>query len=252
MELTSDTLRCGLGGDWRERLGEWPLPLPRFALELDKTVLLVVDMQYGSVDPGHGVGPYLCSRYPAIAEYYYGQVTQRVIPNIQRLLTFFRQAGRPVIYLTLGFSLPGRQDGLGLLRQIDDDLAGHLTHGPLVRRGSRANTVIEPIAPLEDELVINKTSMGAFNSTSIDQVFRNLAVSGIVVTGVSTECCVATTARDAADRGYRVLLVEDACTAVTPYLQESSLVTFAAMFGRVATTNDALKELGTPAGPTSR
>lgn len=251
MELTSDTLRRGLVGDWRERLGEWPLPLPRFALELDKTVLLVVDMQYGSVDPGHGVGPYLCSRYPAIADYYYGQVTQRVIPNIQRLLTFFRRAGRPVVYLTLGFSLPGRQDGLGLLRQIDDDLAGQLTHGPLVRRGSRANTVIEPVAPLEDELVINKTSMGAFNSTAIDQVFRNLAVSGIVVTGVSTECCVATTARDAADRGYRVLLVEDACTAVTPYLQESSLVTFAAMFGRVATTNDALRELGVPAGPTS-
>jgi nicotinamidase-related amidase len=252
MERTSDVLRRGPVGDWRERLGEWPLPLPRFALELDKTVLLVVDMQYGSVDPGHGVGPYLCSRYPAIAEYYYGQVTQRVIPNIQRLLSFFRQGRRPVIYLTLGFSLPGREDGLGLLRQIDDDLAEQMTHGPLVRRGSRANTVIESIAPLEDELVINKTSMGAFNSTSIDQVFRNLAVSGIVVTGVSTECCVATTARDAADRGYRVLLVEDACTAVTPYLQESSLVTFAAMFGRVATTNDTLKELAARARSTSR
>jgi nicotinamidase-related amidase len=252
MELTSETLRRGLVSDWRERLREWPLPLPRFGLELNKTVLLIVDMQYGSVDPAHGVGPYLLSRYPAIAEYYYGQVTQRVIPNVQRLLAFFRQAARPVIYLTIGFSLPDRQDGLGLLRQIDDDLAEHMAKGPLVRRGSRANTVIEPIAPHESELIINKTSMGGFNSTAIDQVLRNLDVTGIVVTGVSTECCVATTARDAGDRGYRVLLIEDACTAVTPYLQESSLVTFAAMFGRVATTDEALKELVGGTKPSSR
>jgi nicotinamidase-related amidase len=252
MELTSETLRRGLVCDWRERLREWPLPLPRFALQLDKTALLIVDMQYGSVEPALGVGPYLRSRYPAIAEYYYGQVAQRVIPNIQRLLTFFRRAARPVIYLTIGFSLPGRQDGLRLLRQIDDDLAEQMARGPLVRRGSRDNTVIEPLAPLDGELVINKTSMGAFNSTAIDQVLRNLDVSGVIVTGVSTECCVATTARDAGDRGYHVLLIEDACTAVTPYLQESSLVTFAAMFGRVATTDEALEELGGTTTPGSR
>jgi len=254
MELTSAALHRGLAGDWRERLREWPLPLPRFELELNRTALLIVDMQYGSVDPEHGVGPYLRSHHPAVAEYYYGQVTQRVVPNIQRLLAFFRRAARPVVYLTIGFSRPDRLDGLGLLRQIDDDLAGLTAKGPLVRQGSRANAVVEPIAPLEGELLINKTSMGAFNSTAIDQVFRNLDVTGIVVAGVSTECCVATTARDAGDRGYHVLLIEDACTAVTPYLQESSLVTFAAMFGRVATTEDALKEFARGANirPVSR
>src|SRR3989441_3993314 len=51
------------------------------------------------------------------------------------------------------------------------------------------------------------------------------------------------TARDAGDRGYHVLLVEDACTAVTPYLQESSLVTFAAMFGRVERSEEHTSEL---------
>jgi biuret amidohydrolase len=103
--------------------------------------------------------------------------------------------------------------------------------------------VIDALAPRDGEIVINKTSMGAFNSTALDQTLRNLGLSTLVVTGVSTECCVATTARDAGDRGYHVLLVEDACTAVTPYLQESSLVTFAAMFGRVETTKATLAEL---------
>src|SRR5438309_9398197 len=102
MELTSAALHRGLAGDWRKRLREWPLPLPRFELELNKTALLIVDMQYGSVDPEHGVGPYLHSHHPAVAEYYYGQVTQRVVPNIQRLWALLPPAARPVVYPTTG------------------------------------------------------------------------------------------------------------------------------------------------------
>ncbi len=249
---TPNALTRGLAADWRERLREWPLPLPQFALDLARSALLVVDMQYGSVDPDVGVGPYLKQHHAAQAEYYYGRVRQMVIPNIARLLQFFRSAGRPVIYLTIGFALPDRSDGLGLLRQIDDDLKTRMARGPLVRVGSRANAVVNEIAPREGELVINKTSMGAFNSTALDQVLRNLGVTTLVVTGVSTECCVATTARDAGDRGYHVLLVEDAGTAVTPYLQESSLVAFAAMFGRVETTEATLAELAQPAAQAKR
>jgi nicotinamidase-related amidase len=246
---TLETLYSGLAPDWRDRLREWPLPLPRFPLDLRQSALLIVDMQYGSVDPDHGIGPYLRGHYPAVAEYYYGRVQGLVIPNIQRVLSFFRDSIRPVIYLTIGFVRPDCSDGLPLLRQIDDDLAAQTAKGPLVRRGSRANTVIGPIEPREDEVVINKTSMGAFNSTAIDRLLRNMGITTLIVTGVSTECCVATTARDAGDLGYHVLLVEDACTAVTPYLQESSLVTFAAMFGRVATTDHTLAELRASVGP---
>lgn len=243
MEPTRESLTRGLSSDWRDRLREWPLPLPQFTLDPQRTALVIVDMQYGSVDPDTGVGPYLRQHYPVVAEYYYGRVRDAVIPNTQRLLGAFRKIGRPVVYLTIGFALPDRSDGLGLLRQIDDDLKTLMAEGPLVRRGSRANTVVDPLAPRDGELVINKTSMGAFNSTSIDQTLRNLGITTLAVVGVSTECCVATTARDAGDRGFHVLLVEDACSAVTPYLQESSLVTFAAMFGRVATTEETLAEL---------
>ena len=250
MEMTRDTLHRGLVDDWRERLREWPLPCPRFPLRLSEAALFVVDMQYGSVDPDHGVGPYLRARHAAVADYYYGRVAGTVVPNIQRLLAFFRHSVRPVIYFTIGFALPDRADGLPLLRQVDDDLAREQFRGPLVRRGSRANAVVPAVASLDHELVVNKTSMGAFNSTGIDQLLRNLGIRTIVVSGVSTECCVATTARDAGDRGYQVLLIEDACAAVTPYLQESSLVTFAAMFGRVATTAEALVELSGDAAGT--
>jgi nicotinamidase-related amidase len=200
-------------------------------------------MQYGSVDPESGAGPYLRERYPDTAAYYYGRVRDAVIPNTARLLRFFRERSRPVVFVTVGVNLPDRSDGLSLTRQIDDDLKARRAGGPMVVRGSKGNTIIPEVAPKDGELVINKTSRGPFNSTAIDQLLRNLGIKGLVVTGVSTECCVAMTAHDASDRGYQVLLVEDACTAVTPYYQESALANFAAMFGRVETTEETLREL---------
>jgi nicotinamidase-related amidase len=243
VDRASDAALTAYAADWRRRVEEWPLPLPRFTLDLATAALLIVDMQYGSVDPDTGVGPYLREHYPETAAYYYGRVRDAVIPNTARLLQFFRERRRPVVYLTVGVNLPDRSDGLSLTRQIDDDLKARRAHGPLVLRGTRGNSIVPEVAPQDGDLVLNKTSRGAFNSTAIDQLLRNLGVKGLVATGVSTECCVATTAHDASDRGYQVLLVEDACTAVTPYYQESSLAIFAAMFGRVATTEEALREL---------
>lgn len=243
-EITREMLMRGLAADWRERLREWPLPLPRFSIDLRSTALLVVDMQYGSADPEIGVRRY--AGRPGVAEYR-RERADVVLRNIERLVGFFRNAERPLIYLTVGHARPDRGDALPLLRQIDDDLRARKASGPLVRFGSDENRIVASIAPRPEDIVINKTSMGAFNSTNIDQTLRNLGITTLVVAGVSTECCVATTAHDAADRGYHVLLVEDACRAVTPYLQECSLVIFAAMFGRVATTEEALRELGTAA-----
>lgn len=226
--------------DWRERLREWPLPLPRFSIDFDRTALLIVDMQHGSADPEVGKERYV--NHPEVARYR-AERMPIVVSNIARLLEFFRRAERPVIFLTIGYRRPDRSDALGLLRQIDDDLEARGAKGPLVPVGSRENSVLPALAPRPGEIVLNKTSMSAFNSTAIDQMLRNLGITTLVVTGVSTECCVAATAHDAADRGYHVLLVEDACRAVTPYLHESTLVIFAAMFGRVTTTDEALREL---------
>lgn len=245
MPVTSQDLQRGLSVNWRERLREWPLPLPRFSLELERTALLVVDMQVGSADPNVGASRY--ANHPGVAEYRTERMAV-IIPNIERLVRAFRGAQRPVIYLTVGHALPDRGDALPLLRQIDDDLKARGAHGPLVRFGSRENAIMATIAPQPGELIINKTSMSAFSSTAIDQTLRNLGIGTLVVVGVSTECCVAATAHDAADRGYHVLLVEDGCRAVTPYLQESSLVIFAAMFGRVASTDDVLGEMNAGLG----
>jgi nicotinamidase-related amidase len=75
--------------------------------------------------------------------------------------------------------------------------------------------IIEAITPIDDEIVLNKTSVSTFNSTAIDQILRNMRRDRLWVAGVVTEGCVELTARDAADRGYYVTLVTDACASST-------------------------------------
>ena len=92
-------------------------------------------------------------------------------------------------------------------------------------------------------MVINKTTVSAFNSSPIDSVLRAMGIQYCIFAGVSTNMCVDGTARDASDRGYRCLLVEDACGAAKEEYHHSALITFQRGFGRVSTTNEVIKEL---------
>jgi nicotinamidase-related amidase len=93
--------------------------------------------------------------------------------------------------------------------------------------GSRAAEVITELAPLADELVLPKSSSSPFSSTSLDYLLRNLAVRTLVVIGLLTDQCIDHTVKDAADRGYRVVCVHDACQAVTPERHAAALDCFA-------------------------
>ncbi len=81
--------------------------------------------------------------------------------------------------------------------------------------------------------MINKTTYGTFTSTGLDHTLRNLGIKTLVIGGVVTNVCVETTARDASDLGYGVMLVGDACAAHSPEIHEASLLSFQGPFGRV-------------------
>jgi nicotinamidase-related amidase len=121
----------------------------------------------------------------------------------------------------------------------------------LYNQGTFEHQILEELAPLEDELVINKTSRGAFNSTAIERTLINLGIDALVVCGVSTSSCVETTARDAADRGFRTVIVEDATAELDEASHEATLRQFAHRWGRVWTTEETLallQELRAPLG----
>ncbi len=78
-------------------------------------------------------------------------------------------------------------------------------------KGSKEAEILEPLKPAGDEIVLNKFTSGAFNSTPLDKILQNLGIENLVVVGVNTNQCVETTVRDAGDRGYNVVLVDDCC-----------------------------------------
>src|SRR5207248_2441999 len=81
-------------------------------------------------------------------------------------------------------------------------------------RGSKEAEILQEVAPLDGEVVISKSSTGAFNSSTLDQVLRNLGIEVLLVVGVNTDACVELTSRDAADRGYDVIVVSDGCACL--------------------------------------
>lgn len=186
-------------------------PEPWF--DLKRTAMLVVDLQYMDAHPdgwmarlAHDQGKpgYLNERWESIA---------RILPNVRRLQATCRQAGVEVIHIRTAFMKKDARDGSRSL----------VAHGIRTPLSSRDADFLDEVAPVGDEIVITKSSAGAFNSTAIDKVLFNLDVRQLIVTGVVTEGCVEMTARDAADRGYLVTLVSDGCASSTRAAHEDAL-----------------------------
>jgi hypothetical protein len=97
---------------------------------------------------------------------------------------------------------------------------------------ARDDDFLEMVAPQGDELVVDKTSAGTFNSTPLDQMLRNMGRDRLLVCGIVTEGCVELTARDAADRGFYVTLVPDACASSTRLARSSITTRSSADVGR--------------------
>lgn len=212
-----------------------------FKLDPRRTALIIVDMQYATGSRHHGLGRQLLeSGKLEEARWRFDRIENLAVPNIRRLLSFFRERGLPVIYLVIGAE---REDFADMPRHMRA-----LARSTNNRVGTREHEILDEIKPAPGELVLRKTTISAFTSTGLDTVLRALGITDLVFTGISTNMCVDTTARDAADRGYRCLLVEDACAAAKEEYHRFALLNFQRLFGRVATTDEVLAELGAPAG----
>jgi len=202
-------------------------------LECDTTALLIVDMQVYCAVPGKGLYKNVSSKkIPSEHKYYFTTLAETVIPNVQGLQLLFRSLDREVIYTKIeSLTKDGRDNSL------DYKLSG--LHVP---KGSIDAEIIPNLKPKNDEIVIAKTSSSCFNSTNIDYVLRNLGITDLVVCGVVTNQCIDSTVRDAADLGYRVTVVKDACAAHSAAAHNSSLQTLAG-YSRVKTTKEVAAEL---------
>ncbi|MFS2151416.1 cysteine hydrolase family protein [Rhizobium sp. Rhizsp42] len=197
-----------------------------------ETALLLVDMQRIWLEPG--LDPDHPERGPD--HYFYRQTSSVTIPNNERLLAAARSNGIEVIH-TIIQSLT--EDGRD--RSLDHKLTP--IHIP---PSNPAGLPPENLGPTNDEVLIPKTSSGVFNSTNIDYVLKNLGVRYLIISGIMTDQCVDMAVRDAADRGYYVTCVSDACAAASQERHDTALKAFGG-YCWLANTATVVERLSTKA-----
>jgi len=164
--------------------------------------------------------------------WFFDQLNNRVVPNMQVLQAGCRAAGVEVMYTTIeSLTLDGRD------RSLDYKITGFN-----VPKGSWDGKVIDEIAPEGDEIVLPKSSSSVFVSTHIDYILRNLGIKQLVLSGLITDQCVESAIRDACDLGYLVTQVTDACLTYSPERHDHSVRTIKG-YCRQVTTRQLLDEL---------
>ena len=197
------------------------------------TALLCIDMQYLDAAEGYGVFKGNTDIDPEDYAYYFSSLKGHVVHNIRRLQNAFRESHLEVIHTRIQ----------SLTRDGRDRGKGHKRLRLLAPPGSKEAEFLEEVAPVGDEIVINKTASGVFSSTNLHYVLKNIGIDALYIVGVYTNECVETTVRDACDLGYLVTMVDDACTTVTEELHNASLTTLKDRYCRVVSTNEAIASL---------
>src|SRR5271155_1332845 len=211
-----------------------------YAYEFDpaETALVIIDMQRDFLEPA-GFGEMLGNDV--------SQLRRTIEPN-QILLQAWRDAGLTVIHTREGHrpdlaDLPPAKKIRGKGKATIGDTG---PMGRILVRGEPGHDIIPELYPLPTEPVIDKPGKGAFFATDLHAILQHRGITQLVVTGVTTEVCVNTTVREANDRGYDCLVLEDCVGSYFPEFQEIGLKMIKAqggIFGWVGTSASLLSAL---------
>ncbi|MCL1896010.1 MAG: cysteine hydrolase [Clostridiales bacterium] len=210
----------------------------------ESSALLIVDMTYICCDREYGVGAILKAKgAEAAGEYFYDRIDSLLIPNQNKLAAFFREKGIPVIYLTFSSARKDARDlyPLGLIADMESKR--HETDLFSAKNaGIDIMGIVGGLDVLEGDMAINKLSSGAFYTSNLDATLRNMGIKTLFFAGVCTNMCVESTAREAVDRGYNAIIIEDACATYKKEWQEATCEIFEMIFGAVLTADEVMSE----------
>ena len=194
-------------------------------IESENTALLVIDVQKGEYNKE------FIKNNPH-EKYLFDRIENKVIPNGKRIIESCRNKKIEVIYTVVeSLTLDGRD------RSLDYKISGIFA-----AKGSWQAEVVDELKPLENEIIIPKTSSSLFNSTNFEYVLRNLSIQYLMIMGIVTDQCVETAVRDGCDRGFLVTLIEDACATHSQQRHDESLIGVKG-YCRIRKTEDILKEI---------
>ena len=191
----------------------------RMGLNKDKAALLVIDMQKFFLNPKSPT--FTCGGLA-------------ILPNVKLLIETFRKANRPVIY-TCHVHHPDR---------IDAGIMGWWWEGMCVE-GSPESEVHEDIAPLSHEKVIFKHRYSSFYNTDLETILRCMEIEDLVISGIMTNMCCESTARDAYYRDYRIFFLADGTGSINEEMHTASLLNLAFGFAYITTTESVLQQIQT-------
>ncbi|WP_054311681.1 isochorismatase family cysteine hydrolase [Mesorhizobium sp. 1M-11] len=204
------------------------------ALVPEQSALLFIDVQnFSAHRKGAEFADLDDAEFDRQYGWFFGELSNHVIPNMQRLQRAFRDRRIEVMYTTIESLTKDGRD-----RSLDYKITGFN-----VPKGSWDGKVIDELAPGDDEICLPKSSSSVFVSTHIDYILRNLGVRQLVVSGMLTDQCVESAIRDACDLGYLVTQVTDACATYTSERHTNSLSTIKG-YCRQVTTDALIAELG--------
>ena len=168
------------------------------SLELDPahTALIIVDMQRYFTQPSFPFTDLFEKMSPGVRSGYLSRVRETVIPSIRRLLDHFRKNGSLVVFTAVGTETQDGSDLACWARALDEaglNLLGTRIHPPVGDPSWQIDPALEPRA---GEIVVNKLSAGTFATTDLAAQLRSRSIDRVVVTGVVTDVCVSTTARE--------------------------------------------------------
>jgi nicotinamidase-related amidase len=213
-------------------------PFP-FAFQPGTMALVVIDMQRDFSEPG-GFGASLGNDVSRV---------QKIVPTVKKLIEGFRAAGLPVIH-TMECHRPDLSDLPPAKRNRGNPTIRIGDPGPMGRvliAGEPGTAILDELAPITGEIVIEKPGKGAFYATAFGSELKKLGAQQLVFAGVTTEVCVQTTMREANDRGYECLLAEDATESYFPEFKAAAIAMIkaqGAIVGWVASTDEVLRGIG--------
>lgn len=211
-----------------------------YCFDIAHSALLIIDMQRDFVEPG-GFGASLGNDV---------RLLQAIVPTCAAVLAAWRAAGGWVVHTREGHAPDLRDCPPAKLNRGQPSLrigdAGPM--GRVLVIGEPGQQIIAALAPVAGELVIDKPGKGAFYATPLHAQLQRRGISHLVLMGVTTEVCVQTTMREANDRGYDCLLVEDGTESYFPAFKAATLAMITAQGGIVGWVAPAAALIAAVAG----
>lgn len=172
-----------------------------------------------------------------------------IVPAVKSVLEAARKSGLTIVHTREGH-VPDLSDLTDAKRDRSRDAGAEIgQQGPLGRylvRGEYGHDFIEDLRPMPGEWVIDKPGFGAFYATDLELRLRTRGITHLIIGGVTTQCCVQSTLREAVDRGYRCLTLSDGCATFDMTLHDATLAMIQSeghLFGWIARCGDVADAL---------